>query len=103
MSLLIILSMISIASMSFISASSYIYVDGFGLSEKVYSYYFAINAVFFLLGPLLYIKLSKVYHSNSIITVSYIVISISGLLICTIGNLSPLVFALSLIPASLVW
>jgi len=100
-SLLMILTMISIASMSYISASSYIFVDGFGLSEKVYSYYFALNAVFFLLGPLLYIKLSKIYHSNSIITVSYIFISISGLLICTIGNLSPFVFALSLIPASL--
>jgi len=101
MSLLIILSMTSVASMSFISASSYIYVNGFRLSEKVYSYYFAMNAVFYLLGPLLYIKLSKVYHSNSIITVSFIVTSISGLLICTIGNLSPLVFAVSLIPASL--
>jgi len=101
MSLLIILSMISVASMSFISASSYIYVNGFGLSEKVYSYYFSMNAVFYLLGPLLYIKLSKIYHSNSIITLSFIVISISGLLICTLGNLSPLVFALSLIPASL--
>jgi len=100
-SLLIILSMISVATMSYISASSYIFVDGFGLSEKVYSYYFAINAVFFLLGPLLYIKLSKAYHSNSIITASYIVISISGVLICTIGNLNPLLFALSLIPASL--
>lgn len=99
--LLMTFSMISIASMSFISASSYIYVDGFGLSEKVYSYYFALNAVFFLLGPLLYIKLSKIYHSNSIITSSYIVISISGLLICTLGKLSPVVFALSLIPASL--
>lgn len=101
-SLLMTFSMISIASMSFISASSYIYVDGFGLSEKIYSYYFAINAVFFLIGPLLYIKLSKIYHSNSIITVSYIVTSISGLLICIIGNLGPVFFALSLIPASLV-
>lgn len=101
MSLLIILSMLSVASMSFISSSSYIYVNGFGLSEKVYSYYFALNAVFYLLGPLLYIKLSKNHHSNSIITVSFIVISISGVFICTIGNLSPLFFALSLIPASL--
>ena len=100
-SLLIILSMISIATMSYISASSYIFVDGFGLSEKVYSYYFAMNAVFFLIGPLVYIRLSKIYHSNSIITFSYIVISISGVLICTIGNLSPLAFALSLVPASL--
>lgn len=100
-SLLITFSMIAIPSMSFISASSYIYVDGFGLSERVYSYYFAINAVFFLIGPLLYIKLSKYYSSNSIITTGYIVISISGLLISTIGNLSSWMFALVLIPASL--
>jgi DHA1 family bicyclomycin/chloramphenicol resistance-like MFS transporter len=39
MSLLMTFSMISIATMSFISASSYIFVDGFGLSEKVYMYY----------------------------------------------------------------
>ncbi len=101
MSLLITFSMISIPSMSFISASSYIYVDGFGLSERVYSYYFAINAVFFLLGPLLYIKLSKRYNSNSIITISYIVMSMSGLLLSVIGSSSPWIFALSLIPASL--
>lgn len=100
-SLLITFSMMSIPSMSFISASSYVYVNGFGLSEKVYSYYFAANAVFYLIGPLIYIKLSKIFKSNSIITTSYIVIGISGLLLCTIGSLKPWVFAISLIPASL--
>lgn len=99
--LLITFSVMSIPNMSYITASSFIYVDGFGLSEKIYSYYFAVNAVFFLLGPLLYIKLSKHYNSNSLITTCYVVIIISGLLICTIGNLSPWIFTLSLIPASL--
>ncbi|GFZ32301.1 Bcr/CflA family drug resistance efflux transporter [Clostridium zeae] len=100
-SLLITFSMMSIASMSFISASSYIYVDGFKLSERVYSYYFAINAVFFLLGPLLYIRLSKHFHYKPIITTSYIIMSISGLLLITVGFMKPWIFALSLIPASL--
>lgn len=99
--LLLTFSMISIPMMSYITASSFIYVDGFGLSEKVYSYYFAANAVFFLLGPLLSVKLSKHYNRNSLITACYIVTSISGLLLCTIGNLGPWIFALSLIPASL--
>lgn len=101
LTLLITFSMISIPMMSYITASSFIYVDGFGLSEKMYSYYFAANAVFFLLGPILYIKLSKYYNSNLLITTCYIVTGISGLLLCIIGNLGPLVFALSLIPASL--
>ncbi|MDP4088349.1 MAG: multidrug effflux MFS transporter [Bacillota bacterium] len=101
-SLLITFSMMSIASMSFISASSYIYVDGFGLSERTYSYFFAANAVFFMVGPLLYIKISKRYKSNSIITLGYIVTIISGLLLSTIGNLSPWIFALAMVPASLL-
>lgn len=100
-SLLVIFSMMSIPSMSFITASSFIYVSGFGLSEKVYSYYFAANAVFFLIGPLLYIRLSKYFSSNLFITVSYIVAIISGILLCIIGNFSPWVFALCIMPISL--
>lgn len=100
-SLLITFSMISIASMSFISASSYIFVDGFGLNERAYSYYFSANAVFFLLGPLLYIRISKHFNNTPIITFSFIVISISGFLVSIMGNISPLIFTLSLIPASL--
>lgn len=100
-SLLITFSMMSIATMSYITASSFIYVDGFGVSEKVYSYYFAANAIFFMLGPLLYIKIPKLNGSYSIITAAYIVMGISGLLLCIIGNLSPMIFALILMPASL--
>ncbi len=33
------------ASMAFISSSSYIYQDGFGLSSQEYSYFFAFNAI----------------------------------------------------------
>lgn len=101
MSLLITFTIISIPMMSYITASSFIYVDGFGVSEKIYSYYFAANAIFFMIGPLLYIKLSKGNNGNSLITIGYIVMSISGLLLCLIGNLNPWVFALILIPASL--
>ncbi|NSB30201.1 DHA1 family bicyclomycin/chloramphenicol resistance-like MFS transporter [Clostridium saccharoperbutylacetonicum] len=99
-SLLITFSIISIPSMSFISASSYIFVDGFGLSPKVYSYYFAANAVFFLLGPLAYVKLSKHYNKIPCITMAYIVMAISGFSMLITGNLSPVIFMISLIPAS---
>lgn len=101
MYLLLMFSLLNIAFMSFISASSYIYVDGFGVSEKVYSYYFAANAIFLLLGPMIFIQISKFIHYKTIITGVYIVTIISGILLITIGNSSPVVFCLSLIPASL--
>ncbi|MDN5316461.1 MAG: transporter, family, multidrug resistance protein [Thermoanaerobacterium sp.] len=99
--LLLTFALLNIAFMSFITGSSYIYVNGFGVSEKVYSYYFSVNAVFLLLGPMVYIRLSKYFHYKTIINAAYIVITISGLLLITIGNLGPIVFCLSLIPASL--
>lgn len=99
--LLITFSIQAIPMMAYISMSSYVYVDGFGLSEQIYSYFYAFNAMFLIIGPLLYIKLSKCYKSNSIITICFTVIIISGLLIFTIGKFTPWLFAISLLPATL--
>lgn len=100
-SLLITFSILSIPMMAFITASSYIYVDEFRLNEQLYSYYFAANAILLVLGPLLYLKLSRRIKPGSIITVSYLVTSISGILIFLLGRTSPMIFALSLMPATI--
>ncbi|KJR47541.1 Multidrug resistance transporter, Bcr/CflA family [Desulfosporosinus sp. I2] len=101
MSLLVTLSLMGIPMMSFISSSSYIYVNQFGLSEQVYSYYFAANAFFMVIGPLLYMRLSQLFKPTSLITASFVIACFSGVLITTVGVLSPWMFALSLIPATL--
>ena len=90
-----------IPGMAYVTASSYIYVDGFGLDEQTFSWYFAGNAFFLVLGPLLYMRVSKYLKSSSLITASYIVSAASGLLICVLGGLQPWVFALSLLPATI--
>ena len=100
-SLLITFTLRSIPLMAFISSSSYIYIDQFGLSAKAYSYFFAGNAVFMVLGPMVYIRISGRFKSNTIISVSFLILSLSGLLTCILGNLSPWWFALSLIPSTL--
>lgn len=100
-SLLITFSLRSIPLMAFISSSSYIYIDQFGLSAKAYSYFFAGNAVFMVLGPMLYMRLSSRFKGRTMISVCYLVLSLSGLLVCTFGNLSPLWFAVSLLPSTL--
>lgn len=99
--LLITFSLKNIAFMSYILASAYIFIDNFGLSEKIYSYFFAFNALFFLLGPILYIRISKHFYYNKIITFSYVMMIISGILMVTIGFKSPWLFAITIIPASL--
>ena len=100
MVLLLTFSLMAIPIMSFISSSSYIFVNQFGLSEQVYSYYFAANAVFMVIGPLLYMRLTRLINPISLITVSYVIACFSGLLIVTIGSQSPMLFALSLLPAT---
>ncbi|RCX09333.1 DHA1 family bicyclomycin/chloramphenicol resistance-like MFS transporter [Anaerobacterium chartisolvens] len=99
--LLATFSIMAIPSMAFISASSYIYIGTFGLSEQTYSYYFAANALFSVMGPMVYMKISKHFKRGSIITASYSTAIVSGLLICTIGGMRPWLFALSIIPATL--
>lgn len=100
-SLVLTFSLMSIAMMSFISSSSYIYVDQFGLSEQVYSYFFAGNAFFMVVGPMLYMRLSKYLKMNLIITVSYVISTVSGLMIVLVGSTSPWIFTLTLLPSTL--
>ncbi len=100
--LLIIFSMLSVSSMAFIAASSYIYINDFGLSEQVYSYYFALNALGMITGPVLYLRLSRRFSRRSIIIACFAAVSVSGLMIALLGNIKPMVFALALLPATVM-
>ena len=100
--LLLIFSLLSVSSMAFIAASSYIYINGFGLSEQTYSYYFALNALGMITGPVLYLRLSRRISRRSIIMACFAAISASGLLITLLDGLEPIIFALVLLPATLM-
>jgi len=52
-------SVLGIPIFAFIAVSSNIYITNFGFSEKVYGYFFALNASAFMLAPLLF---SRVNH-----------------------------------------
>lgn len=98
--LLILFSLINIPFMAFIASSSYIYIDGFGLSEQVYSYYFAFNALCLMMGPMLYMRLSTAISRRSIILACFFMVAAGGLLVCGLGNLQPWLFAASILPAT---
>ncbi|KDE55169.1 Bcr/CflA family efflux MFS transporter [Methanoculleus sp. MH98A] len=101
-SLLVVFSLVSTASLAFVSASPYIYQGGFGLSEQWYSFYFALNAVGLITGPFLYLWLSRHASRRSIVASGFVAMVGSGVLVCLFGNMGPLAFALALFPASLM-
>jgi DHA1 family bicyclomycin/chloramphenicol resistance-like MFS transporter len=100
-SLLILFSLLSISTMAFIASSSYIYINGFGLSMQVYSYYFAINAIGMMFGPVLYMRVSRKYHRRAIIIACFAVVSASGLLISFFGGFQPWILTIVILPTTI--
>jgi DHA1 family bicyclomycin/chloramphenicol resistance-like MFS transporter len=94
-------SLPSISTMAFIASSSYIYINKFGLSPQVYSYYFAINALGMITGPMLYMRISRKYRRRSIIIACFAVVSASGLLISFVGGFQPWILTIALLPATI--
>lgn len=101
-SLLLIFTLPPMTLMSFLAAGSYIYIDGFGLSEQTFSYAFAFNAFFASFGPSIYIKLSNRVKVSNIISVCYLILMLIGILTYNIGHLSPWLFACLAAPATLM-
>ena len=98
--LLLLFSLVPLSVLAFISASTYIYQDGFQLSPQQYSFYFSLNALGMIAGPMIFLRLSKRIHSERIIHACYFVIAASGALVCLLGNSQPWVFALCYLPAA---
>ncbi len=94
--LIITFSVISIPLLAFISASSFIFINQLGLSEEIYSYYFGSTAIFFVVGSTSYLFLQKFFKPLSIITVCLFGSLLSGALILAIGQLGPVLFAVSI-------
>jgi DHA1 family bicyclomycin/chloramphenicol resistance-like MFS transporter len=99
--LMLLFSLGAISGMAFISASTYIYQDGFHLSSQAYSFYFAVNAICLIAGPVVYMRLSRRFHSETIIRVCFLVSLASGVLMILFGNLAPYIFALCILPSSI--
>lgn len=99
--LMVLFSLGGISGLAFVSASTYIYQDGFGLSSQTYSFYFGLNAVCLIFGPMIYMRLSRRFHPEAIIRACFVVSLASGALVALLGNLAPYVFALCLLPSSI--
>ncbi len=100
--LLAIFSITPMAMMAFLAAGSYIYINGFGLTEQQFSYAFAFNALCASAGPTIYIKLSRKIQVQKLITGCFVLLSVAGILTITIADISPWIFAGIAAPATLM-
>lgn len=91
--LLTLFSTVPMCLMAFIGTAAYVYVDGFAMSEQAFSFIFAFNAACAMIGPALYLRLSRIFKVQSVILGCFGVIIVGGVTMLTIGHLSPFIFA----------
>ncbi len=98
----LLFSLYNVAFMGYISMSSYIYVEYFGLSEQVYSYFFAANAGLSMIGPMLYVKFLSNSNKKKFASICFTIYAVCGAAIVLVGGLHPVLFWLGFMPFSLV-
>jgi DHA1 family bicyclomycin/chloramphenicol resistance-like MFS transporter len=99
-SLLALFSLGPIASMAFIASSTYIYQENFRLSSQMYSFYFSLNALGMIAGPMIYLWFSRRFQALNIIWACFATIATSGMLVWLLGSLQPWIFALCILPGA---
>lgn len=96
--LLLIFEALSIVTMAFIAASSYVYQNMFGVSSQVYSYYFAVIALIMISGPYIYLWSARRFERSALILFGFVVLALSGVLVLTLGGTAPWVLTLTVMP-----
>lgn len=94
----LLFSLYNFAFMGYISVSSYIYVDFFGLSEQVYSYFFAVNALVSLLGPVVYVRFLSGSNKQKLTYLCFIGYLVAGGILLLLGQKMPLLFWIGFAP-----
>ncbi len=97
--LVLVMSISLLPLYSFIAGSSALYINGFGLSEQGFSYFFAFNALALMAGSISFLKLTDRMNSSHLISAGFVGITIGAALILIIGEQGPWSFA---IPMALV-
>lgn len=86
-------SLFNLPFMAYIAVGSYIYVDFFGETQQVYTYFFAATAAVTVLGPMVHLRFGGAVSTKAL---TYGLMGISaacGVLLCVAGVLSAWFFA----------
>ena len=99
---LTVFSLLAAPYMAYVAVSSYVYVQYFGLSEQVYSYFFAANSFFAVVGPFLYMKLIGIVSPRQFTYGCFIFTVVSAAALLTVGSISPWWFLIALLPVTIM-
>ena len=102
MLLLIVFSSFSMPFFVYLSTSSFIYIEGFGLSAQDYSKFFAINAATSVLGPIIYLRVSYRFSKFTLTHICFSLAFIIGLSMFFFGHGSAIIFLMCFIPFSIL-
>lgn len=102
MLILIMFAFFTLPFMSYLSVSSFVYIENFGLTAQEYSYFFAANAAISAAGPILYLKLKNLMSNERLMQFCYLVAITSGLLVIFPGHISAWAFLFSFLPFTLI-
>lgn len=89
---LIVASLFAIPFFAYISVASYIYIDGFGVSEIGYGLFFAGAALISGVAPMLWVAASKFLTPRKAMSIIIAVSFVVGIAIILIGGISPWTF-----------
>lgn len=98
MILLMMFSCFSVPFMMYLSTSSFIYIEGFGLTAQEYSRFFAINAACSMLGPMLYLRLAKQFSRRVFVYGIFAAAVLIGANMLLFGHEGPVAFLFCFIP-----
>ena len=101
MLLLLVFACFSTPFMAYINLSSFIYVEHFGLSAQTYSHFYAINASFSILGPFLYLKLSRHLSKFRLTYICFALAVFSAIAMLAVGRDGAVVFLMCYVPYTL--
>lgn len=90
--LLVVVSLFSMPFMAYVAAASYVYVGFFGLTEQMYSYFFAATAALAIIGPVAYLRFAYLLPPRKFIRSLIVVCLGASILLFVAGERSPLLF-----------
>lgn len=96
----LIFGLYNLSFMGYIAVSSYIYVDVFGLSEQLYSIFFAANAALSLLGSVAYVRFLTGVNKRKLASACFLIYVASGIFLVLLGGRLPLLFWIGFMPFS---
>lgn len=92
---MMVAALFSLPFMSYVAVASHIYVTYFGLSEMEYGIYFGIASAMMIVGPFLWPAMRRFMNARGYTTFLIAGAGVVGVLLLTVGSLSPVLFCTS--------